>query len=514
LKILNSLFSKNENAELNPIIVIPILITIGLTIRFYYFPFQIPISLDSVDYFVYAVYIIQNGNLPEGILTTNNGWSVFLSAFFYLFNQSDVFTLMNIQRCVSIAISVLTVIPMYLLCNKFFSKTLSLFGSSLFCFEPHLIQNSLLGVTEPLFIFLQVCTLNLFYSNKSYMTNLSFVFAGMASLVRYEGLVLFIPLSVVFFLRHKPDYGNLRVYLYSVGLFVASILPMAALRIQSNDIDGLSSHIIGATNVVSSATVITSQQAGVDFFHGIIQLIIYLTWIAFPLFIILLPIGVYGILKTKKMQILEFLIFIVLLSGIGLYAYGRGIQEIRYLFVILPFFCLLSSYSFYKVEKKITRKLFTIMVIVIIISAVLYVDWKKLDYEYERERFDDAKFIVENVKTVNVYEQITYLRPASLFQTWPNLFELNTDKKIMTDIKKISLANFSSIEEVMKEGENLGLTHLVVITKNSEVFLDDVFNNESKYPYLTKIYDSGSLDHKYPLKVFEIDYKKFRQLTN
>ena len=47
-------------------------------------------------------------------------------------------------------------------------------GSALFAFEPHLIQNSLLGLTEPLYIFLVISSLVLFLSKNKKLTYVSY----------------------------------------------------------------------------------------------------------------------------------------------------------------------------------------------------------------------------------------------------------------------------------------------------------------------------------------------------
>jgi 4-amino-4-deoxy-L-arabinose transferase-like glycosyltransferase len=359
LNTLNKLFIKKDIAELNPKIIIPILIGISLIIRIYYFPFNVPIAADGIDYFMFAASIAQNGEFPTGILMTNDGWSIFLSIFFYFFNQNDMFFLMDVQRYVSIIISVLTIIPVYLLCRKFLNSTLSLFSSSLFIFEPNIVQNSLLGITEPLFLFLEVYSINLLYSKKSYLIYLSFVMAGLATIVRYEGLLLLIPLSIIFFLKYKTTYTSLKNYLADVGLFVITIIPTSLLRVVNNGSDGILSHTVGSIgkNEGAVTVLINSNQLGLNFSHGFFKFAVYLAWIAFPLFIILIPLGIFQILKIREKKVLELLIFSVFLSVTSIYAYIRDIQEIRYLFVLLPIYCIVSSYSFYNIDGKTQTKL-------------------------------------------------------------------------------------------------------------------------------------------------------------
>src|SRR3989338_1198223 len=236
-------------------VVLTVIGIIGLFLRIYYFPHNIPISLDGIDYFVYAVAIVQQGQFPDGILPTNNGWSTFLSVLFYFFHSANMMDLVNLQRYTSITISVLTVIPVYFLCKKFVSKSSALIGAALFCFEPRIIQNSLLGLTEPLYIFLGSLTFVLFLSNKIKIIYISSVTVALFSLVRYEGLLLFIPLSIIFFIRFRNNERVILKYFLVVGIFILVMLPMAIIRIEHTGQDGLISHLFSGSKFVSKVVI-------------------------------------------------------------------------------------------------------------------------------------------------------------------------------------------------------------------------------------------------------------------
>ena len=62
---------------------------IGFFVRMYYFPFDIPIIHDSIDYFSYAVVVSQQGHFPLGWELSNNGWPAFLSIFYAISNDGD-----------------------------------------------------------------------------------------------------------------------------------------------------------------------------------------------------------------------------------------------------------------------------------------------------------------------------------------------------------------------------------------------------------------------------------------
>ena len=92
---------------------------VGFLVRMYYFPSEIPIIHDSIDYFSYAVVTSQEGHFPVGWDLSNNGWPAFLSILFTISNDGGLWEFMNIQRVSTVVISVLTIIPIYLLCSRF-----------------------------------------------------------------------------------------------------------------------------------------------------------------------------------------------------------------------------------------------------------------------------------------------------------------------------------------------------------------------------------------------------------
>ena len=128
------------------------IIGVSLIIRVYFFPVQVPLTADALFYFWYSSDILQIGGLPNDWSPANNGWPVFVSFFFTVFDSKDVFTLMQIQKVLSVIISVLITIPVYFLCKKFVARKFAIVGASLVAFDPRFMINSFLGVTDPLYI--------------------------------------------------------------------------------------------------------------------------------------------------------------------------------------------------------------------------------------------------------------------------------------------------------------------------------------------------------------------------
>ena len=109
-----------------------------------------------MDNFTYETAINFYGYLPNEWAPANIGWSIFLSFWFWLIDLHSSLDYMQFQRILSIVLSSLTTIPIYYLCRKFFNSKISLVGVALFAFEPRIILNSTLGITEPLFILLGI----------------------------------------------------------------------------------------------------------------------------------------------------------------------------------------------------------------------------------------------------------------------------------------------------------------------------------------------------------------------
>ena len=200
----------------NPIIGLSILAIIGIIIRAVYYPYELPLVFDSLMYFWYANDMSIIGGFP------NNGWPTILSLFFSMYNSENFLDYMNIQRTITVLISVLTIIPIFLTCNKFVRKEYSLVASAIFVLDPRIIQNSLTGLTEPLFIFLGITSILLFLSDKQKVIFFAFVTAAILSLIRYEGLLIIIPFSIMYLIRFKINKKTILRYSIMISIFINS----------------------------------------------------------------------------------------------------------------------------------------------------------------------------------------------------------------------------------------------------------------------------------------------------
>ena len=190
------------------------------------------------------------------------------------------------------------------------------------------------------------------------------------------------------------------------------------------------------------------------------------------------------------------------------YTYGRGSEDVRFVFMILPLIILISLYGINK--WKIKRKnLMTIFIIIAIIGAsFIFLDSKKIDYDYEKEVFSITKFITSKTNVINGDSaDIKYRTASGLILNWPNLPTATDEAHIDRALTKIPTSGEKSLPEFINSSKDKGLTHLAVDGREHQPeFLRDVFYHDERYLYLKIIYQSSELGMQYHVKIYEIDF--------
>ena len=515
----NKIKNVENTINKNSIKILISLIIGSILIRVYFTPFNLPISLDGIDYFAYAVAMSREGIFPSGYLLTNFGWSSFLSIVFSFFKESEMLELMNIQRTVTIVISILTAIPIYLLVKTFFRKEIALLVATLFLFDPRIIENSILGVTDSLFILLTVLTLLFIFYKKSSLIYLSFIFVALAAFVRYEGIVLVIPLLVSYTIKNRQQkIPNIKL-LVGISLFLIIIIPLNFINYENTQQMSIFSQIVHRGDFISGTIIENKPDINDEFFgtnenhimifveNAVSGFIKYLGWILIPTFIIFCILGVIFVPKKITKNKIIFGLFFVFLALASIFAYGRGFQETRYLLVLLPIFALLSGYGFNYLMKYDFKKIMLITVIAVIISSFIFTEYKTQDNqsEYEYEMYDATLFLTNEAEGVNNYHSNKYVKVADLQNNWPELLPKGENGKMNLITKKFKIEGFERPSEYIEFNKNKGLTHLLIKEGDHNGFFDDVFHNENKYPLLEKIVDSKDLGIKTKYKIFKIN---------
>ena len=522
------LFFKNFFS--NTVVVLGIICFVGFILRIIWVNHDIPLILDSTGYFWYAIDTSIQGHFPDSdcgwkCSFPNTGWPSFLSIFFRIIDSNNYLDYMNFQRYLSVFFSVLTAIPMFYLSKFFVRKEIAFLSTSIFLFNPRIIENSILGITEPIYIF--IFTLMLLTLIKySKFPFISFSMIGIISIIRYEGILLILPLTLIYFYKSKLSKNSIINYLPCIFILLVILIPWGIMKTELTGTDGIISHVYSGPKYYSD-TISESNDKNEAIFSfvntGLNYTLRFLGIATFPVLILLTPIGF--ILLIKKRKFTSFPIFIPLIITLMLpifYAYSRGFLETRYLLILFPIFSIISSMAIEEIFKgKKIKNLLILIIGIIILSSIIFLEFNQKNEI--SEKFEFAKIVNSKMKVVNTFSGGGFLQETRLelvndfpilrkdlpegtkvlylHRCNPNLIIENCDEK------------YYNLEDFIARNKMIGLTHIVIdegFLYNP--FLKDDFENSEKYPYLLKIYDTKDegFDY-YDAKIFWIDFQKLEQ---
>ncbi len=519
LKLENGKFDKyiiNKIAKFPKPIVFSILIIclISFLFKLYILPYDVPITLDAAGYFWYATDMKILHEFPTNFKYPNNGWPVFLSLFYSLSNSNNFLDYMNLQRFLSVSISIITIPLVFLICKRFVPTNYALIPTIIFAFEPRILLNSVLGITEQLFVLLISCMLLFFFQKKSYYVYASFAATAFCAIIRYEGILLFVPLTVAFFIKYRERKSIIK-YLIALSIFALIIIPTAYIRTETVGQDGLVSHVSAGAGYYQH--IAESGDKGIEnliklFEKGFKNLIIYSGWILIPIFLFFVPLGIFTIIKNRNSDIVIIFLFTITLLIPLFYAYTRDIQETRYFLSLYPIFCIFSGFAIKKILDKSNLKIIIsiIMIFGIILSSFIFIDYKKIDTKEEIYSYEIAKIITNIASGTNDLSYVTKYYSASILndQEYPILKE----KSVILEPKIISLNQFENMEEIMISGKEMGLTHLILDGKDKNLFLNDIFFQSKNYPHLIEYTNMPTNESHLKIRIFKVNYEKFNNI--
>ena len=501
-----------------------------------------------------------NGDFTEHPRKTL-GWSIFISPFFNMTNSNNFLDYVNIVRGLGLAISIITIVPMYLLSRKFFDVKYSLCAVGLFAFEPHLNHVSGLGYTEPLYILATILSLYFILNKNSKYSYLSFLTIGLLWWVRWNGIVMLLIASIIFFTNFKKTPKLFLKYFACLAICLIVVSPML---IERNEQYGSPLFFSQNEHMFTGeyTTILADNMMGVEYsafdyiddngfgkfiekfvFLGIYNLFFVLFKMSLPYLIFFLPFGILFSLRAfdqEKKYIRSN--WILILISLGAFVFYFAIMpEKRLIYHVYPFLIILaaislqrlveyglSTFSFNEKHKKIC--IMGIMCAVVILSGFYTLRYDAPDpilnteeilfAETLENNFDgkilDAGYTLKGLHYVNVaypegvFKNYKISQDPGAFYT----FEFNRENVSLmpTVLYAKSLEDFI---EVSYEHE----LNYISINKNSvsEVFypyLDGIYENEEKFPYLIKVFDTEQEGfEKLKAKVFEIDYKIYYEIN-
>ena len=531
-----------------------LIIVISLGLKLYTVDFSIPPHSDDFGYIVDSVQYNQGDFFISP--KKNPGWSLFLAPFLSIINSDNFLDYASIARILTVGISAITIIPMYILARRFFDEKYSLIASCLFAFEPHLNYNSGGAMSEPLLILVLISSMIFILHDKTKYHYLAFIFAGLCWWVRLEAIYPIIAISLIYFLVHRSKPNYLRNFSFCVVFLLITISPMFIQRdIQFDD----PFYVWYGTTILSDdyAELLTSPEEAeiTDFVeehgvlglmerlaNGLMVLLNTLSRISFPFLFILIPFGILFSLRLvdqKLTRIKANWIMIIIIISILIIPFAI-VDERRYLFVLFPFLIILSVIPIQRVTKyglntfsfnRRQKSGFLVIVAstILISSSVFTIGIAGFGFgppntalEFEKVKF--TEHLVENFDGKILREQTVddYLAYVNLVSSDNHFksFKSPREKDPFPDLyepgKVVRISVYGkTMEELITNAEIKDLKFIGVLEKGSYFFpfLNHLYDNEENYPYMKKIFDSDEMGYKeFKIKVFEIDYKKFHEL--
>ena len=304
-------------------------------------------------------------------------------------------------------------------------------------------------------------------------------------------------------------------YSLAIFIFILVLLPSVSYRVDNYGHDGILNKIIRSTGEIKLSSNIESSN--IEFsdwisflINGLINTIKFLGWDLIPIFIIFVPIGFLLVIKRRNFKEFSIILIIFMMSGPAWFAYLNN-SDTRFLFILYPLFCILSLFTIEKFTNRIEKKkiIIIIFIIGIIITSTLFLEYKKIDYELERDSFEIAGIVSNIAGGINSSTEISkYIKTAEINKNWPKLPNLNTDNSIPLETKIISDKSLISIKDFILDSKSKGLTHLVIDKESKNKKLMEIFYNFEKYSFLEKVYDSKDENRKLGVKIFKINFDK------
>ena len=516
MRLIELIDEKIEKVQSKTIFSLSIIILVGLAIRLYFTPWDIPTN--SSDSFILMIEGIAYSEGDFTYLSHRSLWPLFLSGFFSIFRFENYFEHMTLVRIISISVSLATIPIIYLISKEFVKEKYALLAAIFFTIESNLIENSIFGQTEPLFILFGLTSFYFIIQKNQRYQLLAFIFAGLAFDVRVNGIVLILLVIFALTFKIKNKKELVKKLVFGILIFSLVIGPTHIIQPILQDepifpfIKTVSVTISEDMKHYSVSQSSEKRSPSEIIFDAIKNEFSHILRVSIPFLIIFFPIGIIISLKNidYKEKVLFSVILISLLVAIFQYTVSN---EFRNLFFLIPFFCIFSVIGIEKFTEKIEIKnIFLILLVVglILLSANFLKERYDIDKEYFLEKDNFGKYIVNNYEG-NISGNIR----LEIIRNMPDLV-------ISSNFVNDKLAYFdpgitiNSISQLMEYSQENEIEYLVieeyVIQKHYPIF-KEILSDKNQYKYLEEIFDSNDLDYKkFKAKIFKINWKLYNEL--
>lgn len=531
------------------IICLAIILSISIMLKLYLIDFSNPVSSDNLDYLLMSISYV-NGDYSQ-LPHRAAGWPIFVS-FFYQFLDGESFSIYsNLIRVISISISTLTIPLVFFVSRKFFDQRYSLVCASLFAFEPHINYNAGFGLSEPIFLVMVLLSFYFILNKNSKLVIPALIFSGIAWWIKLDGFFIFFIISLIYFINYKDKINLKRNYLLGFIILLIIISPILIQKQEQfgNPFYSYYSEIMfaGSYEKLLSENAKYENPTALDYIDknglptfienfvltGIFNIFVLLSKLSYPYLFILIPFGIMFSFRAfdQNSEYIKSNWIFILLTTASMILTLSIVEERRYLLHLIPFFIFfsiipiqrvveygLNTFSFSRKQKD--AFLITVLSIILVLSIYFLTNvYEKPDMVLENEKLRLSKFLVANLDG-NITRDFTsyteYINYKILITSNKNFDQYtisNGINEFKTSEKKLNFIFITgnSLKELLSNGMPYDLKYLIVYERENifHEFLDELYVNENKYPYLTKIFDSNQENfEKIKVKIFKIDYEK------
>tara|TARA_B100000029_G_scaffold416351_1_gene420573 strand:- start:2040 stop:3674 length:1635 start_codon:yes stop_codon:yes gene_type:complete len=536
------------------IISLIVISLISLGFKLYTFDPSVTPSEDTYGYVLRAI-AHNNGDFSEHPRKTL-GWSLVISPFLNLVEADEFLDYINIARYLSIGISIISIFPMYLLGRRFFDEKFALCAAGFFAFIPQLNYHASSGYTEPLFILILILSVYFILKKNSNLSYLSFVSLATLWYVHWSGIIFFIALSLILFLNNKKSKKLFFKYLLCIGIFILITSPMLMQRYEQYDDPFFYSQSL-TIFTGDPAAILADNTKNLDYSYqdyirdngisefiykflllGISNILSGIFLNSFPFLIIFLPFGILFSFRVfdQDTNFIRSNWIIVLIPIISMIYYFAVWPDKRLLYQIMPFLIIfsviplqrlimygLSTFEFSNSQKNLF--LLGILIVIILLSCVFTLRYGQPDTILEYEKIEFAEMLVKkfggNILDAGyTLEGLHYVK-LSDHQNISKDFIVNLDRNSILGTQKLLEVKIyaENLHDFMLESEQYDTKYISINKNGIEAtsfwypYLLGLYDNEEKYPFFIKIFDSYEEGYqKFHVKVFEINFSKYHEL--
>ena len=514
-----------------------------------------PTVIPSEDTYGYVLRAIAhtNGDFSEHPRKTL-GWSLVISPFVANVESDNFMDYINIARTLSIVISIISIYPMYLLGRRFFDEKFALCAAGFFAFIPHLNFHASSGYSEPLFLLTLILSAYFILKKNSNLSYLSFATLSALWYIHWSGIIFFIAFSLILFLNNKKSKKLFFKYLLCIGIFILIASPMLVHRYEQYG-DPLFFSQSSAVFTGNPAAMLADNTKNLNYSYqdyirengisqfiytfvilGIYNILGTIFQISLPFLIVFLPFGILFSFRAfdQNKNLIRSNWILILVPIISMIYYFGVWPDKRLLYQLFPFLIIfsiiplqrvivygLSTFSFSNKQKHVF--LLGIFVVIILLSSTFALRYEQLnDQMLESEKIEFAEMLMHNFEgkildagyTLEGLHYVKLSNPPEIFKN----SRVNLDMNILDGNQKLVEGKIfaSNIDEFMTKSKKYNVKYISISKSGMEgtkfwyPYLLDLYDDEQKYNFLKKVFDSSKEGYqKFNVKIFEINYNSY-----